>query len=152
MSNGLARPGTARQRAGTAQYLSCLNGPPGRSCRACPCFVLGLQPRHGPVGRFSCQAGPMSTTKCTCHASPCHASYNTSPNSAKFIDFKFHINSLKFTSDSQVQSQLTSLNSITFTSQLQILDFTSHNHSQVTSHNWEVRTESTDWELKRQNA
>ena len=55
---GLARPSTGRH--GTPCF-------PGRASQG---HGPGLRPRHGPMGRFSCRAGPRSTTRITGRASP----------------------------------------------------------------------------------
>ena len=70
LGNGPARPGTARQRAGTARYLT---GRGGTSCpagRALPACVPDLRPRHGTAGRFAYRAGPTGTVKIEGRASP----------------------------------------------------------------------------------
>jgi len=61
MANGPVRHGT-----GPCQHGPIANGPARHALSHGPC----LRPRHGPMGRFPCRAGPRSTTRITGRASP----------------------------------------------------------------------------------
>ena len=58
----MGRPGPTRCRAGPARKASGRHGPTGLTDRAAAGFVLGLRPRHDPMGLFSCRASPWPIT------------------------------------------------------------------------------------------